>query len=163
MRALPRLSCMEYGPLHTTPHPAPLESDMTLEIGIVLLILTISVLLFVTEWVRLDVVELLVLGALALTGLVSPAEALSGFSSPAVVTVWAVLILSSALARTGVASIIGRRLLHVAGDSEARLLGILMLTVGVLSGFMNTIGVVSLFLPVVIDISRTTVSLLRSC
>jgi di/tricarboxylate transporter len=127
---------------------------MTVEIIIVLGILAISILLFITEWVRMDVVALLVLGALAVTGLVSPADALSGFSSPAVVTVWAVLILSGALARTGVASVIGRRLMRLAGDSEVRLMVIIMLTVGILSGFMNTIGVVSLFLPVVLDISR---------
>jgi len=129
---------------------------MTLEIIVVLGILAVSVLLFITEWVRIDVVALLVLGVLAVTGLVSPADALSGFSSPAVVTVWAVLILSGALARTGVASLIGRRLMRLAGDSEVRLMVIIMLTVGILSGFMNTIGVVSLFLPVVIDISRKT-------
>ena len=129
---------------------------MTLEILIVLTILAIAVLLFITEWVRMDVVALMVLGSLALTGLVTPAEALSGFSNPAVVTVWAVLILSGGLARTGVASQIGRSLLRFAGDSEIRLLVIIMLTVGVLSGFMNTIGVASLFLPVVIDIARRT-------
>ncbi|MGD8406863.1 MAG: SLC13 family permease, partial [Anaerolineales bacterium] len=129
---------------------------MTLEIILVLSILAIAILLFITEWVSMDVVALLVLGALTLTGLVTPAEALSGFSNPAVVTVWAILILSGGLARTGVASLIGRRLMRLAGDSEIRLLVIIMLTVGLLSGFMNTIGVVSLFLPVVIDIARQT-------
>jgi di/tricarboxylate transporter len=129
---------------------------MTLEILIVLTILLIAIVLFMTEWVRMDVVALLVLGSLALTGVVTPAQALSGFSSPAVVTVWAILILSGGLARTGVAGLIGRRLMRLAGDSELRLMVIIMLTVGILSGFMNTIGVVSLFLPVVIDIARRT-------
>ena len=129
---------------------------MTFEIILVLSILSVAILLFITEWVSMDVVALLVLGALTLTGLVTPAQALSGFSNPAVVTVWAILILSGGLARTGVASLIGRRLMRLAGDSEVRLLVIIMLTVGVLSGFMNTIGVVSLFLPVVIDIARQT-------
>jgi len=129
---------------------------MTIEIILVLSILAVAILLFVTEWVSMDVVALLVLGALTLTGLVTPVEALSGFSNPAVVTVWAILILSGGLARTGVASLIGRRLMRLAGDSEVRLLVIIMLTVGILSGFMNTIGVVSLFLPVVIDIARQT-------
>jgi di/tricarboxylate transporter len=129
---------------------------MTLEILIVLTILSIAIVLFITEWVRMDVVALLVLGSLALVGLVTPAEALSGFSNPAVVTVWAVLILSGGLARTGVAGLIGRRLMRLAGDSEIRLMVIIMLTVGILSGFMNTIGVVSLFLPVVVDIARRT-------
>ena len=113
-------------------------------------------MLFITEWVRMDVVALLVLWSLALFRLVTPAEALSGFSNPAVVTVWAILILSGGLARTGVASLIGRRLMRLAGDSHVRLLVIIMLTVGILSGFMNTIGVVSLFLPVVLDIARRT-------
>ncbi len=129
---------------------------MTLEIAMVFAILLIAIVLLITNWVRMDVVALLVLTSLAITGLVSPAEALSGFSNPAVITVWAILILSGGLARTGVASILGRKLLQFAGDSEVRLLVIIMLTVGILSGFMNTIGVVSLFLPVVLDIARRT-------
>ena len=129
---------------------------MTLEIIIVLTILTVAVILFITEWVPMDVVALMVLGSLALTGLVNPTEAFSGFSSPAVITVWAVLILSGGLARTGVAGWLGHRMLRLAGESEARLLLIIMLTAGVLSGFMNSIGVASLFLPVVIDIARRT-------
>jgi di/tricarboxylate transporter len=129
---------------------------MTLEVFGVLLILALAVLFFITEWLRMDLVALLVLGALALTGLVTPAQALSGFSNPAVVTVWAVLILSGALARTGVAGRLGRLVLRLAGEGEARLLAVIMITAGVLSGFMNSIGVASLLLPVVIDISRRT-------
>jgi di/tricarboxylate transporter len=127
---------------------------MTLEILLVFAITAIAVLLFITEWVRVDVVALIVLVFLALTGLVTPAEAISGFSNPAVVTVWAILILSAALSRTGVASIIGHRVLKLAGKSEIRLLAVIMLTVAILSGFMNDIGVAALFLPVVIDVSR---------
>jgi di/tricarboxylate transporter len=85
---------------------------------------------------------------------VSPGDALSGFSNPAVVTVWAVLILSGGLARTGIASKLGKLLLRLAGNSEIRLLAIIMISSGVLSGFMNSIGVASLYLPVVVDISR---------
>lgn len=129
---------------------------MTAEIITVLAILVAAVILFVTERVREDLVALMVLVSLALTGLVTPADALSGFSNPAVVTVWAILILSAALSRTGVAGILGRRVLRLAGASEIRLLLIIMLTVGLLSGFMNSIGVASLFLPVVIDIARRT-------
>jgi len=127
---------------------------MTPEIIIVLSILGIAVVLFVTEWIRVDVVALLVLVSLTLTGILSPVDALSGFSNPAVVTVWAILILSAALSRTGMAGLIGRRLLGLAGTSEVRLILIIMLTVGILSGFMNDIGVAALFLPVVIDIAR---------
>jgi hypothetical protein len=66
---------------------------MTFDIALVLSIVALAVLLFVTELIRVDVVALLILGSLALTGLVTPTEALSGFSNPAVVTVWAVFIL----------------------------------------------------------------------
>jgi di/tricarboxylate transporter len=127
---------------------------MTPDIATTLVILGIAILLFVTERLRVDVVALLVLVALAITGLVTPTEALSGFSNLAVVTVWAVLILSGGLARTGVASLLGRQVLRLGGTGEVRLLVIIMLTVGVLSGFMNDIGVAALFLPVVIDIAR---------
>lgn len=132
------------------------ENIMTLEIVGVLVILSAAMILFITEWLRVDLVALLVMVALALTGLVSPDQALSGFSNPAVVTVWAVLILSGALARTGVAGRLGHLVLQLAGEGEARLLAVIMITAGVLSGFMNSIGVASLLLPVVIDIARRT-------
>jgi di/tricarboxylate transporter len=129
---------------------------VTSEIAIVLTILTVAIILFVTERVRVDVVALMVLVSLALTGLITPVEALSGFANLAVVTVWAVLILSAGLARTGVAGLIGRPVLRLAGGSEARLIALIMLLVGVLSGFMNDIGVAALMLPVVVDIARRT-------
>ncbi len=129
---------------------------MTPEIATTLTILGLAVLLFVTERIRVDVVALMVMVSLALSGLVSPAEALSGFSNLAVVTVWAVLILSAGLSRTGVADIVGRQVLRLAGASEARLTLVIMLTVGVLSAFMNNIGAVALMLPVVVDVARRT-------
>jgi di/tricarboxylate transporter len=129
---------------------------MTPQIAIVLAIVVAAIIMFVTERIRVDVVALMVLVGLALTGLVSPAEALSGFANLAVVTVWAVLILSAGLARTGVAGLIGRPVLRLAGGSEARLIALIMLVVGVLSGFMNDIGVAALMLPVVVDIARRT-------
>jgi di/tricarboxylate transporter len=129
---------------------------MTPQITLVLSILVGAIILFVTELIRVDLVALMVLVSLALTGLVTPTEALSGYANPAVVTVWAVLILSAGLARTGVAGLIGRPLLRLAGGSEARLIALIMIVVGVLSGFMNDIGVAALMLPVVVDIARRT-------
>ena len=129
---------------------------MTLQIAAVLIILIIAMVLFITEKVRMDIVGLFVMVSLPLLGLITPTEALSGFSSPAVVTVWAVLILSAGLSRTGVATILGGRLLTLAGNHEARLVFAIMLTTGILSGFMNDIGVASLMLPVVVDVARRT-------
>ena len=101
---------------------------MTVEIFIVLVILGVSLVLFVSEVIRMDLVALLVLCTLAITGLVTPAEALSGFSNPAVITVWAVFILSAGLYATGVANIIGRQVMRLAGEGEVRLLIVIMLT-----------------------------------
>ncbi len=70
---------------------------MTTDIGIVIAILAVALVLFISERVRMDVVALMVLGALALSGLVTADEAFSGFSNPAVITVWAMFILSDGL------------------------------------------------------------------
>jgi di/tricarboxylate transporter len=129
---------------------------LTAEIATVLAILAVAIILFITERVRVDVVALIVLVSLAISNLISPAEALSGFSNIAVITVWAMLILSAGLSRTGIAKILGQGLLRFAGGGEMRLIVIIMVTVGVLSGFMNNIGVAALFLPVVVDIARQT-------
>ena len=129
---------------------------MNVEIALVLLIVVAAVVLFVNGKLRVDVVALLVLGALVITQLVTPTEALSGFSNPAVVTVWAVFILSGALARTGVAQVIGQQVMRVAGNGEFRLLLLIMLTAAILSAFMNNVGVAALMLPVVMEIARKT-------
>jgi len=120
------------------------------------LIVAGAVVLFVTRWLRVDVVGLMVLVSLAMTGLVTPRDALSGFSNPAVVTVWAVFILSGALSRTGVAGLTGRFVMRLAGGGETRLIVVIMLTSAILSAFMNNVGVAALLLPVVMDISRRT-------
>lgn len=129
---------------------------MSLDIFLVFAILGLALFLFFSGLVRMDVVALLVMGTLAVTGLVTPAEALAGFSNPAVITVWAMFILSAALYQTGVARIIGRHVLRLAGHSETGLVVTIMLTSGFLSAFMNNIGVAALMLPVVMDIARST-------
>jgi di/tricarboxylate transporter len=129
---------------------------MTPDIIFVLLILGIALVLFVTEVVPMDVVSLLVLGTLAATGLVSPNQAISGFGNPAVVTVWAMFILSEGMTRTGIANLLGRQVMGIAGSSESRLVIVVMLTSGSLSFFMSNIGVAALMLPVVMNICRRT-------
>ncbi len=119
-------------------------------------ILITAVVLLVTEWIPMEVVALLVLGTTAITGLVTPAEALAGWSNPAVITVWAVFILSSGLTQTGVANIIGRLVLKVSGRSESSIIAVIMVSAGVMSAFMNNVAVAALMLPVIMDISRQT-------
>jgi len=129
---------------------------MTTDMGIVLAILFFAFVLLVSEKVRMDVVALMVLAGLALSGVVTDAQALSGFSSSAVVTVWAVFILSGGLTRTGVANILGDQVFKLAGGGEARMIAVIMLTAGVMSAFVNNVGVVALLLPVIMDLARRT-------
>ena len=123
---------------------------------LVIAILLVAVVLFVTEKLRMDLVALLVLAALSVTGLVTPVQALSGFSSPAVVTVWAMFIISGGLSVTGVAQILGRQILRLAGEGEARLIVVIMGVAGLMSAVMNNVGVAAMLLPVVINIARQT-------
>jgi len=127
---------------------------MTVEIALVLCILGGSLLLFVTEWVRMDLTALMVLSSLAMLGLVSPAEAVSGFSNAAVITVLAMFILSEGLTRSGIADIISRNVATLAGRSEVRMITVFMLVSGILSAFMNNIGVATLMLPVAVEVAR---------
>lgn len=127
---------------------------MTAEIGLVLLILGVAIVLFASEKIRVDVVSMMVLLALLLTGLLTTEEAFSGFASPAVITVWAIYIVSASLTRTGIADFIGRYIARVAGTDEWRLVLVLMLTVGVMSAFMNNIGATAVLLPVAIQLGR---------
>jgi di/tricarboxylate transporter len=129
---------------------------VTPDVILVFSILAVAVLLLITEWIPMEVTALLSLGAVALTGLVSPVQALSGFSNPAVVTVWAVFILSGGLTLTGVANVIGRFVLRMAGTSESRMIIVIMVTAGVMSAIMNNVAVAALMLPVVMDIARHT-------
>jgi di/tricarboxylate transporter len=129
---------------------------MTFEIALVLGILVTSLILFVSEVIRMDLVALLVLCALAVTGLVSSTEAFAGFSNSAVITVWAMFILSEGLTRTGIADIIGRQVTRLAGRREIAMIIVIMVIAAVLSAFMNNVGVAALMLPVVIDVARRT-------
>lgn len=127
---------------------------MTADIGLVLFILATAVTLFATERIRVDLVALLVLLALLLTGLLTTEEAFSGFSNPAVITVWAIYIISASLNYTGIADILGQFVGRIAGRSEKRLIFVLMLVVGVMSAFMNNIGAAAVMLPVAINLGK---------
>ena len=129
---------------------------MTPEIIIVFSILAGAIILFVTEIIRLDVTALIVLVTLVLTQLIQPDQALSGFSNPAVVTVWAMFILSTGLTRTGVSSFIGISILRFAKQGGGKLIAILMTVTALLSAVMNNTGVAAMFLPITMEIAKRT-------
>lgn len=127
---------------------------MTIEIGIILAILVVAIILFASEWVRVDVVSLMVMLSLILTGILEPQEAFSEFGNPAVITVWAIYIVSASLAYTGIADFMGKYLEKVGGKEEGRLILVIMLAVGTMSAFMNNIGATAVLLPVVISLAK---------
>ncbi len=92
-----------------------------MSVALVLIIVLAAVVLFATERFSVDVVALLVLGTLLVTGLVTPAEGISGFSSPATVTVAAMFVLSAGLNKTGALATLGQALIRH-GKSETLLL-----------------------------------------
>jgi di/tricarboxylate transporter len=106
----------------------------------------------------MDLVALLVLGALAigLPDIVTADKAFAGFSNSAVITVWAMFILSEGLTRTGIADIIGNQVMRLGGRREVTLIFVIMVTGAILSAFMNNIGVAALMLPVVVEVARRT-------
>jgi len=129
---------------------------MNIEIALVFSIVLIAAGLLITEKLRADVIALLSLIALALTGLVSPTEAFSGFSRPAVMTILSIFIITAALERTGVTRVIGNRLLHMAGGKESRLIPLIMIAGALLSLVMNNIAAGAVLLPAIIGITRQT-------
>lgn len=126
---------------------------MTPESWIALIILAAAIILFLTEWLRVDVVALLVVASLMLTGLLTPEQALSGFSNPAVLTIAALFVIGGAVMQTGLAGLIGENILRIAGTGTTRLTVVIMLAVAVLSGFMSDTGTVAVLLPGIISLA----------
>jgi di/tricarboxylate transporter len=129
---------------------------MTTEIALALAIIVAALTLFATEKLRVDLVALLVLVSVGLLRLIDPEEVFDGFANSAVVTVWAVYIVSGGLFKTGVADALGRGILRLAGDREPRLIATIMVTCGVISAFMNNVGATAMLMPALIGISQRT-------
>ncbi|WP_272701672.1 SLC13 family permease [Desulfovibrio sp. Fe33] len=129
---------------------------MTPEILTVLAVLLLAILLFIFEWVRVDVVGIIMMVLLPLLGLVTPQQAISGLSSNAVVSIIAVIIIGAGLDKTGVMNTMARIILRFAGKSESRIMTLIAGTVAVISGFMQNIGAAALFLPAAKRIGNQT-------
>ncbi len=121
---------------------------------ITLVVLAAVVLLLVTDWLRMDLAALLAALALAWTGVLTPAEALSGFSSHAVIAMISLMILGRGVTRSGMMDRFAAVVSRVAGRSRRKLLGLVLAAAGALSAFIQNIGSAVLFLPVVLGISR---------
>ncbi|MFQ3244277.1 MAG: di/tricarboxylate transporter [Arenicella sp.] len=141
-----------------------LDVALTYEIIAVLGILSFAVVMFMFEVVRVDVVALLVLVLLGLSsqidafngGLVPTYQLFDGFSSNAVMSIIAVMIIGAGLDKTGVMGVMAAQILKRAGKTEGKITFVLSACVAWISSFMQNIGAAALFLPVVSRISRRT-------
>ena len=129
---------------------------MTIEIGILFAVLSGMAYLFFTEKLPVDLTAFLGLLIFTLGGFVTPAEAFTGFSSPAVITMLSILIGSAAMLHTGLADMVGSRVHRMIGDREILLTVAIMVVAGVLSAFMNNIAAAAVLMPAVASIARKT-------
>lgn len=120
---------------------------MTPEMIMTMIVLTFVILLFIFEWVRVDVVGIMMMVLLPLIGLVSPKEAFVGLSSNAVCSIIAVIIIGAGLDKTGVMNQVAGPIVKLAGMSEKRVIILISGTVGLISSMMQNIGAAALFLP----------------
>jgi di/tricarboxylate transporter len=129
---------------------------METQVLLTLLVLVATAVLFITGVVRVDVAAVLVTLALAWLGLVTPLQALSGFSSSAVIAMLSVMILGRGLDRTGVTIRIARAIVGFAGPGERRLIAAASVVAGGLSAFMQSVGATAVFLPSLLRVSSLT-------
>lgn len=122
---------------------------MDFQTNLTLAILAAAIILFVLDVLSTELVALLMVVALGVTGILTPEEAFSGFSRSAVITIMAIFILAAALQRTGVTDQVGNLLLKFGGQSEVRLVILVMAAGAFLSLFMNNIAAAAVLLPAV--------------
>ena len=127
---------------------------MTFEIAFVLGLIILAFILFVTEKFSLDVTALLVLTILFLGNFLTPAEAISGFSNPAVITIGLLFVLSNALQKTRILEYIIVRINKLVTRSKTLGLGVYLFTIGIASALMNNTAIVAIFMPVTIRLAH---------
>jgi di/tricarboxylate transporter len=129
---------------------------MSAQVIVLLVIVVIAILLFLSERLRPDLIALLVMLSLGLTGILTTRDMFSGLSNPSTILVMTVLIMTGGLFRTGVSAAIGRWLVRAAGNREGRLLTLVVSATAGLSLFMNNIAAAAVIMPAIIDATHRT-------
>jgi di/tricarboxylate transporter len=119
-------------------------------------LIVVAAALMASNRIRFDIVALLVVLALMLSGVLTVGEALAGFGSPVVILVAGLLVVGEMLDRTGVASAIGDWVLKKGGSNETRLLIVIMATASMLGAVMSSTAVVAIFIPIVLRVAAET-------
>ncbi len=120
-----------------------------------LLILLLSAVFFVGGWLRSDLVALCALTALLLLGILTPEEALSGFSNNIVIMMVGLFVVGGAIFQTGLAKMISSKLMPLAGRSEIKLFLLVMVVTGFIGAFVSNTGTVALMLPIVVSLAAS--------
>ena len=118
------------------------------------LILIVALVLFITEWIRTDIVAVLIVVALYATRILKPSEALAGFSSEPAIVVAGIFVLSGALHVTGLSDLIGERIARLAGKGLTRAIAVIMPAVAVMSAFTHHVTTTAIMVPITLDLSR---------
>ncbi|MFD1705184.1 SLC13 family permease [Siminovitchia sediminis] len=126
---------------------------MALELILTFLILAATIILFMSNRIRADLVAVMALLSLVLTGILSPTEALVGFSNSVVIMIAGLFIIGAGLLRTGLAQMASNFVLRFAGNSENKLFVILLVLVALIGTFMSNTGTVAIMLPIVVSIA----------
>ena len=127
---------------------------MTPDVMTVLAILGFTIVMLLFDILRIDLVAILCMLLLGWTGILTAPETFSGFSGNAVISMMAVMMLGHGISKTGIMDRFSREILRRFGSGRTRIVGVMSLAVGLLSGFIQNIGAVALFLPGILNISR---------
>lgn len=122
---------------------------------IVLGVIVAAIILFISEWIGIDLIALMIVAVLVLTGVITPQQGLAGFSDPATLTVAFMFVLSAAILRSGILRTLAPRLSEQMRKSEMKGMLILMVAVAMLSAFLNNTPVVAVFIPIVVQAARS--------
>lgn len=120
---------------------------------ITLIILAVSALFFAIGKIRSDLVAVCALILLIVFGILTPEEALSGFSNSVVIMMVGLFVVGGAIFQTGLAKMISGRIMKLAGDSELRLFLLVMIVTSVIGAFVSNTGTVALMLPIVVSLA----------
>lgn len=127
---------------------------MTQPIATVLVLLLVALVLFATEKIPIDVVTILLVMGLVLTGTLDASEAFAGFGNDIVITIAGLFVLTGGLVKTGVVDLVGRRLHRIAGGNEFKLTTLIMFTAAACASVMKNTTTTAMFVPVVLGIAH---------
>lgn len=120
-----------------------------------LVILLLTMVFFITGKIRSDIVALCALAALIVLGILTPEEALSGFSNTVVIMMVGLFVVGGAIFQTGLAKMISSKLMRLAGNSETRLFILVMAVTSLMGAFVSNTGTVAIMIPIVVSMAMS--------